>query len=653
MTANIQDVANKAFDYVIVGKSLFRSFSAHECSPFRFISQVAEYTAGLTLAARLSADPSKTVLVLEAGEAHLNNRDILAVQMYGSHFANELYSYRHKWVTQKHAADREGVWERGKGLGGSSAINFMGWFRPPSRDIDDWEKLGNPGWTFSNFLTAVNRTEGLIDPPEDIAQRNYLDTKEWKVGRDGPVKLSFPAVVDEGETRIMETFHKDGFKKNPTPYNGDPSGYWLLPSTRDPKTNTRSYATTAFYQPNAHRTNLTVLVTALARRVLLSDADPNGEVTATGVEFEHGGKVYEVKANNEVVLSAGTLTSPHLLELSGIGRRDVLAKIDVPLKVELPGVGENLQEHIYGGVSFELTNDAPLDTLDILADPAVLAKHIELAQQGKGLFHAGCVGIGQLALSQLTPRAPELHAKIVKIVQDLEEEVAELQKGRRAGNDSKEETDDEGLLFAKQGLLDQYRLLEERYSDKEGEGSPGFEWISFPACYSFPNLPTPGKRYVTMMLVLNHGFSRGTVHSASKDPSEAPEIDPRYLSKDIDLELMYEHFVRMRHIASLSPFKDMIARELNPGPEVSTEEDIKKWIRNSFATIYHTIGTCSMLPKEKGGVVSPELKVYGTKNLRVVDISVVPLHVGANTQSTAYGLGEIAADIIEGKWPPA
>ncbi|KAI0759156.1 alcohol oxidase [Irpex lacteus] len=617
MTAKIDDVANKAFDYVIVGGG----------------------TAGLTLAARLSADPSKSVLVLEAGEAHLENRDILAVQAFGSHFANDAYTWRHKWIAQKHAADREGVWERGKGLGGSSAINFLGWFRPPVQDIDDWERLGNPGWNYANYLERVKRAEGLVEPNKDVAERNYIDTKEWTVGRDGPIKLSWPSVVEEGESQILDTFHKDGFKKTTTPYNGDPTGYFLVPSTRDPKTNTRSYATTAYYQPNADRPNLTVLVTAVGRKVLLSSADANGEVSATDVEFEHGGKVHQVHANKEVILTAGALTSPHLLELSGIGRKDVLSKADIPLKIDLPGVGENLQEHIYAGVTFELTDDAPLDTLDVLRDPAVLAKHLELAKEGKGLFNAGCVGVGFLALAQLNPkRAPELHARIIKILQELETEVEELEK--------KGEVDP-----VKKGLVEQYKLLQKKYSDKEGEGSPSFEWISFPACFSFPNLPTPGKRYVSMFLILNHGFSRGTVHAVSNDPSVPPEIDPRYYSQNIDLELMYEHFVRMRHIASLSPFKDIIARELNPGSDVTSEADIKQWITKSFQTIYHTIGTNAMLPKEKGGVVSPQLQVYGTKNLRVADISVVPLHISANTQSTAYGLGQIAADIIEGKWP--
>ncbi|KAI0085559.1 hypothetical protein BDY19DRAFT_1020981, partial [Irpex rosettiformis] len=351
------------------------------------------------------------------------------------------------------------------------------------------------------------------------------------MGRDGPVKLSWPAVVEEGETKILDTSRNDGFRKNLAPVchpASCPTGFWLIPSSRDPKTSTRSYATTAFDQPNASRLNLTVLVIAVRRQVLLSTADSNGEMTVTGVEFEHEGKVHQIHVNKEVILSAGYVVitvhdtrTQHLLELSGIGRRNILDKAGIPLKVELPGSGENLQEHIYAGVSYELTDDAPLDTLDILRDPEVLAKQLELAKVGKELFHSGCVDIGFLALAQLSPeRAPELHAKIEEIVQELESEVADAEKKG-------------GAHPVKKGLVEQYKLLKQRYSDKAGEGSPGFQWISFPACSSTPNLPAPGKRYVTMMLVFNHGFSRGTLHAVSNDPSVPPEIDLRHLSQDV------------------------------------------------------------------------------------------------------------------------
>jgi len=155
-----------------------------------------------------------------------------------------------------------------------------------------------------------------------------------------------------------------------------------------------------------------------------------------------------------------------------------------------------------------------------------------------------------------------------------------------------------------------------------------------------------------MMMLLNHGFSRGSIHSVSNNPAEAPELDPGYFSQDIDLQLMLELFKRMRRIAQVAPFKDMIAKELNPGAEVQTDEQIISWIKATFSTIYHTIGACSMLPKDQGGVVDSSLKIYNTTNIRVADISVVPLHIGINTQATAYAIGEIAADIITGGFQP-
>ncbi|KAI0684709.1 4-nitrobenzyl alcohol dehydrogenase-like protein [Cytidiella melzeri] len=255
----------------------------------------------------------------------------------------------------------------------------------------------------------------------------------------------------------------------------------------------RSYSTTAFYVPNKDRENLNVLITATVRRVLFTP-EQSGNLIATSVEFEHGGKVYEVNAKQEIIVSAGTLGSPHILNLSGIGRRDVLEKAGIPLKLELPGVGENVQEHIMSQLSY---------------DPS-----------------------------------------------------------------------------------------------------------------------KPGRRYSTLCMAVNYLWSRGTIHSTSSDPKKMPEIDPHYFERDM-------------------------VEELNPGPEVESDEQLTKWIRETFSTVWHTSSFCSMLPKDKGGDVDNNLKVYGITNLRVVNFSVVPLHVGTHTQSTVYGIAEQAADIIKGKFEAA
>ncbi|KAI0682713.1 GMC oxidoreductase [Cytidiella melzeri] len=599
--ARIQDVANQFFDYIILGGG----------------------TAGLTLAARLSEDPTKTVLVLEGGAAHIDVPDISRPASYGSHFANTNYSYEYKLAKQKFAGDRETVWQRGKGLGGSSGINFLCWLKPSRGDIDDFEALGNPGWCWENYQHFVTRTEGFREPSR--LAKHKVDLKIDTIGRDGPLCLQFPNKIDEGERHIQQAFFNNGFSPAAHPMSGDPKGFFFAPVTHDSKSH-RSYSTTAFYVPNKDRENLNVLITATVRRVLFTP-EPSGNLIATSVEFEHGGEVYEVNAKQEVVVSAGALGSPHILELSGIGRRDVLEKAGIPLKLDLPGVGENVQEHIMSQLSYELKDDVQFDTLDMLRDPETYAKHLELHKNVEGIFTTGVTSFGFVTLDEVTPRAAEIYKSMEAIVGNLDPKTTPP------------------------GLLEQYSLLLDRY--KSGSTNPGLEFISMPGMMSYPNPPEPGRRYSTLCVAVNHPWSRGTIHSTSSDPKKMPEIDPHYFERDVDLTLLLEMAKRARQVAQTSPMKEMIVKELNPGPEIESDEQLTKWIRETFSTVWHTSSSCSMLPKDKGGVVDHNLKVYGTTNLRVVDLSVIPLHVGTHTQSTVYGIAEQAADIIKGKFAAA
>nr|ALJ82905.1 choline dehydrogenase [Irpex lacteus] len=327
---------------------------------------------------------------------------------------------------------------------------------------------------------------------------------------------------------------------------GDPNGFFFAPVTHDKKSH-RSYATSAFYVPNKDRKNLNVLVTATVRKVLTTTSS-NGNVIATGVEFEYNGTVYDVNAKKEVIVSSGTLGSPHILELSGIGRKDVLEKAGIPLKLELPGVGENVQEHVMVGLSYELKDDVEFDTLDILRDPETLAKHLELHKTVEGVFTTGVTSFGFVTLDQLTPRANEIYQTMQDTVKNLDPKTTPP------------------------GLLEQYKILLDRY--KPGSTNPGLEFISFPGMMSFPNPPEPGKRYVTLLVAVNHTWSRGTIHSTSNDPSKLPEIDPHYFEQGVDLTLLLELAKRAREVAHTSPMKEMIVQGLNPGSEVQTDEEL-------------------------------------------------------------------------------
>ncbi|KAF7789456.1 hypothetical protein EIP86_000401 [Pleurotus ostreatoroseus] len=387
------------------------------------------------------------------------------------------------------------------------------------------------------------------------------------------------------------------------------------------------------------------MITAHVNKIILEDKNTeHSDIRATGVLFEYGGKVHTVHARRDVILSAGALKTPQLLELSGIGRGNVLAKIGVPLRVELPGVGENVQEHIFAQLSYELKEDVKFDTLDLLRDPVLAAKHLELHAAGSGIHTSGIIGFAFATMGQVTPKAREIYQSIRHII------------------------DTTDFSSSPASLKEQYEILAERFDPDSEKASPGCEFISFPGYLSHPNPPEPGKRYITFFAAANHMLSRGTIHCTSADPTVDPEFDPRTLMVVADMDVLVEMCKFTRKAANTAPFKDMYGeyngpvrkerrstitstvKELNPGVEVQTDKQWREWLKTSFSTTWHTSSSCSMLPRKKDGVVDANLKVYGTQNLRVVDLSVIPLQIAAHPQSMVYGIAEQAADIIKGKF---
>ncbi|KAF8817256.1 alcohol oxidase [Phlegmacium glaucopus] len=577
MGLDATDIFKQDFDYVVIGGG----------------------TAGLCLAARLSEDPKISVLVLEAGQSHLADPTINIPGHLGYHINKPEYDWAFTTVPQAHAKERSLLLSRGKGLGGSSGINMMTWNIPPASDIDDWEKLGNPGWNWSEYEKYLART-------------------------NGDLKTSIPPTVLSFQNAILEAWEKMGIPPAPDFLSGNPSGTHVTLNTIDPKTITRSYAATAFYGSITERKNLSVLPGAYVQKLdFNTPSAPGADLTARAVQFSYKDSIHEIRATREIVLSAGALKSPHILELSGIGNPQILDKIGIPLKIDLPGVGENLQEHVHAAISFELRADTPDDTWDLLRDPNAAAEHIELYKQGKGLFALGVTHFAFQPLDAFTSRAKAIY-------QRTEEKIS---KNEKAG-------------VYPPGLIDQYRIQLERLHT----GAPGYELVCVPAFMSAPNPPEPGKKYFSIAAGLNHAFSRGSVHSISADPNVQPTLDPRYFEEAIDLEAFAEMIKFIRRMPEVSPCKDILAssaKEVNPGPEVQTDEQIQDWLKNVTNTTYHTVGTLSMLPRSKNGVVDPSLKVYGTTNVRVVDLSIVPIHFAAHSQATAYVVAEKAADIIK------
>ncbi|KAI0717795.1 glucose-methanol-choline oxidoreductase [Fomitopsis betulina] len=345
MLARIVDISGTVFDYIIVGGG----------------------TAGLALAARLTEDISLRVVVLEAGEANLDDPMNLLPMQAVRQFNNPKYDWTYKTVGQPYSNDREYVWYRERGLGGSSALNFMFWNKPARQYIDAFEELGNKGWNWDVFHKYVKKAEKFTPPVND---GKYITYDERNLGSDGPVDISFSPSRTHLEEPLLEAMKQHGIPQNFDTSYGLTHGASTTPASINPRTFYRSHSANTYYQPRA---NLSVLVGAHVTGIL-SRPNADGTITATGVTFMH--------EETEVILAAGAVASPQILELSGIGGQGVLQKAGVKVKVDLAGVGENVQEHLWFGLVCQLNNSKydghEIETCDPLFFPELSAEHWDM-----------------------------------------------------------------------------------------------------------------------------------------------------------------------------------------------------------------------------------------------------------------------------------
>ncbi|EIW53745.1 GMC oxidoreductase [Trametes versicolor FP-101664 SS1] len=589
--STIAKVSGKTFDFVIIGGS---------CAS----------TAGLALAARLSENCGVSVAVLEAGKAHLDDELVLTVQGWQRQFMNPEYDWKFPTVPQQNAKGKTLLWSRGKGLGGSSAMNFLMWSRPQREDVDAFEALGNPDWNWERFYEYSKKTEKFCPPSETSTDDLY---NKDAVGSNGPLSISFARTTSNAELPFRKSLRDSGITLSNDALSGSVLGAWKTASVIDPVTNTRSYATNAYLLPAVDRPNLHVLTEAYVTKIITSKS-ATGEVVASGVEFQHDGTTHIVHVAKEAILSAGAIKSPQILELSGIGDRSVLEPLGVQVQFVLPSVGTNVQEHItHNAMAFLMHEERGIVTSDLLRDPAFLANFVNANPDFKGLAFTG---LNFVSLQSISSRADE-------IIRELEAKFAL-----------------EAASYPP-GLKEQY---EQQLKHLKDPNVPDVEIMVTPFSFN----PTPAtKPIIAILPTLIHPFSRGTIHAASADPTAPPAIDPHYFAHDADLAIFTEAWKFARKVAHTGAFSSLVATEVAPGPAVKTDEQIREYVRNNFVTTWHTCGSLSMLPQDKGGVVDPKLKVYGTQNIRVVDLSIVPLQITSHTQALVYAIAEQAADIIK------
>ncbi|MGU3782453.1 GMC family oxidoreductase [Burkholderia metallica] len=516
-------------------------------------------SAGSVLASRLTEDPDVTLCLFEAGgtgDGWPINVPAALVLMIPSRLNNWAF----ETVPQRGLQGRRGYQPRGKALGGSSAINAMVYTRGHHADYDDWAALGNDGWAWNDVFPYFKRSE-----------HNERIGNEWH-GRGGPLWVSDLRTDNPFQARWLEAGRQCGLPITDDFNGAEQEGVGIYQVTQ--KHGERWSAARAYLFPHMKaRANLTVETGAQVTRIVF---DGN---RAVGVEIMRAGNVETVWAKKEVILCAGALQSPQLLMLSGVGPKAELQRHGIAVVADLPGVGENLQDHPDFVVSYK-TNS--LDALGVS-----LRGGLKTLRDIRQYRHS--------RTGTLTTNFAEGGA-FLKTRPDLERP-------------------DVQMHFVVAPVNDHGRKLQ------LGHG------ISCHVCLLRPK-------------------SRGTVKLRSADPVDAPLIDPAFLAHADDLDVLVDGYKLTRRLMA-APAMSAFVTEDTFASRSTSDDDIRALLRERTDTVYHPVGTCRM-GNDALAVVDAQLRVRGTEGLRVVDASIMPTLVGANTNAPTIMIGEKASDMIRG-----
>ena len=528
------------FDYIVVGAG----------------------SAGCVLADRLTAGGRHRVLLLEGGGAD-NHLWIHVPLGVGKLLGNEKYAWRFHTEPQAAMKGQRIYWPRGKVLGGSSALNGMAYVWGDPVEYDGWSERGIEGWRFDDLLPYFQRLES-----------NPYSTDPRR-GRDGPMRITDRGVREPD--RISDAFIaacvERGIGATPD-YNvvGYEGVRYLEQTAHEGR---RWSAAVGYLRRARRRANLTVRTHALVRRVLVDGT------RCTGVEYEHAGRVLTARASREVVLSAGAVQSPQLLELSGIGAADRLQALGIPVRHDLPAVGEHMSDHL----QLRCTYRTPIaETInDLMHD-----RRVKLKMAWNYLVHRK----GLLANTSSTAHA------ITRLRPQRDRPDAMIRVYHISGKD--------------------------RYSRSKTAGLDPWSGFSVGGFALYP-------------------ASRGSIHCRSADPAEPPCIQPNYLSDPADRAAAVDLLRLVRTVAAQASLREVITAEERPGPAKTSDEALLDYACETGQTAWHTVGTCRMgRPGES--VVDSRLRVHGLAGLRVADVSIMPTIASSNTNAPALMIGERASE---------
>jgi choline dehydrogenase len=537
------------FDYIIVGAG----------------------SAGCVLANRLSADPRNRVLLLEAGG---DDRPLHNIKQFWSNmmvqtpigFGKTLNDPNVNWLYETEVDEGSGgrkhKWPKGKVLGGSSSINGLLYIRGQAADYDGWRQMGCEGWSYEDVLPYFRRAE----------HQERGECEHHGVG--GPLNVSDMTEQHPISGALLEAAVEAGIPRSNDINAAKQEGVtWFQLSIKNGQ---RCSTAVGYLHPVMNRQNLVVETEAQATRILF---DGN---RACGIEFVQHGQRHTAVSCGEVIVAAGAVASPQLLECSGIGQGEILQRHGIPIVSELAGVGENLQDHYMIGCQWRLKPEC-VTVNELSRGPKLVKEVAKYVLSRKGLLTFAVAHIVAFCKSRPDLADPDLQFHMMAASMDLE------------------------VLGKTQALV----------LEKE----PG---LTCTPCQLRPE-------------------SRGNIHIKSPDATVYPRIVPNYLQDPIDQDAAVAGLKWARKIMNQPAILPYLAQ---PGdPFGDTRESMLGYARVAGATLYHAVGTCKM-GHDPMSVVDPQLRVHGVEGLRVVDASIMPRISSGNTNAPTIMIAERASDMI-------
>jgi choline dehydrogenase len=523
-------------------------------------------SAGSVLAHRLS-DAGCTVCVLEAGP-----RDTNPYIHIPAGFTKTLHDPSVTWRFESEPGEWTGGRRvpaiQGKTLGGSGSVNGMVFIRGQSSDYDTWRQKGNRGWSYLDVLPYFKRLERRIG----VADETYR-------GRDG----NLPVTDCDWKHPLCEAFiagaESLGYPRN-VDYNAANqfgAGYYQ----RAINGSRRVSAARAFLYPAMKTGRVDVRTGAQASGIIFEGR------RAVGLRYRRGEQVEVVRARREVIVCAGAINSPKLLQLSGIGPATLLYEQGIEVRHPLPGVGENLRDHFSPRIVARAKNIKTIN--DLVRGPRLLGELAKWALKRPSVLGVSAALAYAFGMSDPAMDEPDYS-------------VVFAPASTRAG-------------FL--GALDDF---------------PGM------TCGAWQQRPE----------------SAGYVRIRSADPADAPLIQPNYLSAENDRRVLLAALRAARRILATPHVAQYYAREELPGIAVQSDSELLDFARSYGSSSFHFVGSCRMGPEhDPTAVVDDQLRVRGMESLRVIDSSVMPSMVSANTYATSLMIAEKGADMILGRAAPA